>query len=255
MKIWTNDRNVISSLFLVITAAAILIFAYTTNRNDLTTGLVIISAIILFLTGVFQYSMAKINLVDSQISSLHHVQGTINLCKIATDMGINGHAIFIPKIIHEKSGVKQFIPVSEYKKGELYGDSFVSGSAGTGILISPQGEPLMDYLKTHSHLQLPHAEKEIFTLIQETLVDTLELAEKIDILKSEDGFLIAMNEYQLITGCVAIREESPVCCQMNPCPVCSLLGMILAEGLNHTIKVERCYPNKKKNSVEIHFSK
>ncbi|NLV27979.1 MAG: hypothetical protein GXY48_12585 [Methanomicrobiales archaeon] len=246
-----DDKNLISTLILVIAAIILLLLAYMTKRNDLITAMVIVSAIILFLTAIFLYSFSTEDLLSSELLSLLHVQGTINLCRIATDLGIMGQAVFIPESYGMNDKTMQFLPVTEYKKGNLSGDSFVSGSAGTGLLMHPQGKPLKDYLTSHSSLKIPHDENEIFSLIKETGVEILELADKINVSKTGEGYTITFLNFQLFSGCQAIQNESPACCLINPCPICSLFGVILAEGLNKPITLEHCTLEKSKKKIEI----
>lgn len=253
MKIIMKDKNLIGAIFLILLAAILLISMSFANRHDLTSATVIISAVILFLTGTLLFSFSKNELIDGKIASLLHVQGTLNISSIASDMGIMGHAVFIPVKKDDSIIIKQFIPVSQYKKGDLSGDSFVSGSGGTGLYISPNGEPLLQELKQNNHLQIPSEENEILSLIQEIGVETLELSGKVETIKTGDGYVITLSHYSLLPGCKTLFKESPACCLMNPCPICSLFGMIIAEGLNTTMSLERCEPDLKKNSVNIFF--
>ncbi|PWR71755.1 hypothetical protein ACKUB1_15955 [Methanospirillum stamsii] len=254
MNVKNKDRNITASLVLILSAGLLFIITWISGRNDLTNATVIISALILFLTGLIIFTFQKNSLVEGEWASLFHVQETINLSRITSDLGIMGHAIFIPETEEKTKIIFQFIPVSTYKKGELTGDSFVTGTGGTGLLIDPSGKPLKEYLDKKLKLHIPDNDDEIFSLIREIIEETLELTEKTLVQKTGESFIISLQGFQMINGCFAIHEESPACCLINPCPISSLIGMILAEGKNQPFTLERCSPKKKNNSVELVYS-
>jgi hypothetical protein len=246
------DRNYLSSFILVITAAVLLLVVSFTDRRDVTSATVVISAMILFLTGIFLFTFAKKESLDNHFTSLLSVQGQINICRIASDLSIMGNAWFIPV---EKDGEEirsmQFMPVSTYQGGIPDGNSFVYGDPGTGILIPPAGEILMSDLRVRSVLVVPHSLEEILILIKKIGEELLEIAEPVKVQKSGDGISIILENYLLIDGCRKVAAESPACCTMNPCPICSLFGMVLAEGMNQPVMIERCRASNKDSRVEM----
>jgi len=65
---------------------------------------------------------------------------------------------------------------------------------------------------------------------------------------------VTLNDYRLIDGCRAVNRESPRCCVVNPCPICSLFASVYAEGTGNVIQVEQCNPDPKKPDVNAVFS-
>lgn len=248
-----SDRNYLSSFILIIVAASLLLVVAITDRRDISSAAMVISAMILFLTGIFLFTFAKKESIDDHISSLIPVQNQINVCRIASYLGIMGNAWYIPGDLTDDARCVQFMPVSTYQGGILESKSFVSGSAGTGMVIPPAGETLMSDLRQRSGLIIPNSMDEILLLLKEIGEELLEIAEDVQVHTTGDGISISLNNYLLIDGCRKVTCESPACCLMNPCPICSLFGMIIAEGLNQAVMIERCRPEKKDARVEILF--
>lgn len=248
------NRDFLSSYILITVAALLLLVVAITDRRDITSASVVISAMILFLCGIFLFTFSKQDSIDDHISSLIPVQNHINFCTIISELGIMGNSWILPPHKTGKECIMQFIPVSTYSGGTLQGDIFVSGEEGTGVLVQPTGQTLISDLRKNARLVIPDSEEEVLHLIKETGEELLEIAETVNVQKTGEGFSIILDNYLLVDGCRRITTESPACCTLNPCAICSLFGTILTEGLNQAVMVERCRPDKKKNRVEILFT-
>jgi hypothetical protein len=249
-----TDRNYISSLILVLVAGSLLVVITITDRKDITSASVVVSSMVLFLTGILIFTFAKKESVDGNISTLIPVQNQINICRMAADLGVMGNAWFLPGDRTGTSSIMQFIPVSTYDGGKLEGNSFVSGPGGTGVLLPPAGETLKTYLRERSDLVIPDTMEEVLILIKETGEELLGVTNNVKALKAGTGVSISLSNYLLIEGCRKVTSESPGCCLLNPCAICSLFGMIISEGLNQPVMIERCRPYKQEARVDILFS-
>jgi hypothetical protein len=121
-------------------------------------------------------------------------------------------------------------------------------------MTPPSGEALFNDLRKSTGLTVPDTLDQILVMIQETGEDLLEIAESVKAQKTGDGISITLTGYQLIDGCLVVGSESPACCLMNPCAICSLFGVILSEGLNTAVMIEQCSHSKKESQVEILFT-
>lgn len=254
MKYPAVDQYFISSFFLVSLAVVYLVVITLTDRKDMTSAMVIICATILFLTGILLFTFSKRESLDEQVVSMLSVQGTINLCRIAADLGIAGSACFLPAIRIGHPGVMQFMPVTSYDGGTLSGDSFVSGPGGIGILVPPSGEALLAHLKRNNQIFIPDNRDAISLLIGEIADDLLEIADSARVAWSDDTVSILVDGFRLASGCRLISRESPACCTMNPCPFCSLLAACIVEGLGHPVRIDRCSPEMNRDTVQIWFT-
>ncbi len=254
MNIHHIDRNYISSYILIITAGIILIIFGFTDRKDISSAAIIIAAMALFLTGILLFTFAKKPSIDGHFSSLIPVQNQINICRIVADLGIMGNAWFLPKEHTGSSTVMEYVPVSTYRGGILENSSFISMNGETGILLFPAGNTIKEEMEKKEKLVVPETMEEIFLLIRETGEDLLEISDTIQIQQTGEGISIRMNNYLMIEGCQKMREESPGCCLLHPCAICSLFGIFLAEGLHKPVMIEQCRPENKSKQVEILYN-
>lgn len=255
MRLSENNRYFKGSFILILVAGVTLGIVLATDRRDLTTASVVISAFILFLSGIILITFSRTDSIDERIVSLLQVQGTINLCRVASDLKLAGKACVVPGRLTGTDVVMQLIPVAEYSGNPVHGDTFVTaGTDSAGMLIFPAAHPLVLDLKKRSRLVIP-GEKEMFPeLFKEVIVNVLEMAQEIRTTWTEDGIIIQVDGYRLIEGCRRISAESPACCTMNPCIMCSLIASCIAEGLDTPVRVERCIPERGRDSVEAIFS-
>lgn len=254
MKLPKSDSPIYSTLLLVITAVILVVAVLLTDRQDITSAAVVLSAMVLYLAGVYIFTFSKKESVDGRISALLPVQGSINICRIAADLGISGHSWFIPADYTDDKTIRQFLPVSEYSGENLPGGTFVSSPGGCGILLPPSGETLMSELKSKYSLKIPDNDDELAVCIKETGEELLEIADKVNVARNDETLIITMQNFRLIDGCYQLGKESPACCMIYPCPICSVYAMILAEGRKLPVRIERCRPLKNNPVVEIIYT-
>jgi hypothetical protein len=254
MKLPKNDSNIYSVFTLIITSAILAVSVLLTDRRDLTSAAVVLSAMVLFLAGVYIFTFSKKESVDGRISALLPTQGSINLCRIAADLGVSGHSWFVPSDYNTDNSCMQYLPVSVYNGERLSGGTFISDSGGAGILLQSSGEVIMSELKSSYKLTIPDTDEELAVCIREIGEELLEIADKILVSVSDEAFTVTMKNYRLADGCYKMGKESPACCMIYPCPICSLFAMVLAEGRKLPVQVERCRTLKRKSDVEVIYS-
>jgi hypothetical protein len=255
MKIIPENPYYRAALALILMAAVLVITAALTNRGDFTSAALVIAALVCILTGILFAALSGPDPLDLRYMSLLPVQGTIGISKICADLGIQGTACFVHETREDQTRLVQFIPVADYQGLPLPGDSFSTDSAHPGLVTDPSCAPLLDLLKTRDHLTIPSEISALHNLIRETGVDVLEVAEKVQASHEGEVITVVMEDYLLSRGCRAAHAESPKCCSVNPCPVCSLFACLYAEGLGRAVKVESCMPSpKKKETVKAIFT-
>ena len=212
MKISEKNRYFAGSLILILVAAISLAIVLLSDRKDLTTASVVVSAFILFLSGIVMITFSRTDSIDEKIVSLLQVQATINLCQVASDLKIAGKACMVPGELTGSDRVMQLIPVAEYSGEPIHGETFVTaGSDSAGMLVYPAAHPLLTDLKKRSRLMIPE-EKEMFPdLFKEVVVNVLEMAREIRTIWTDEGVIIQIEGYRLIEGCRKVSAESPAC--------------------------------------------
>jgi hypothetical protein len=243
-----------ASLILIGAAVVLITLAMITNQRDITTAAMVLSALVCLVTGIFIATLSSGEPLDIRYVSLLPVQGSINLARVCADLGIPGSAVILPAGKDGRTRTVQFNPVSDYDGGVVLGDSFVAGPSAAGLVTLPSGEPLFLELRKHHQLTLPSDPDALLDLIREVSVDLLEVADRVKNERGDRTITVTMEGYRLIGGCLALSTESPRCCSTQPCPVCSLVACLLAEGLGTVVQVERCSPDAERQSVTAVFS-
>ena len=254
MKLSPPGRYVYGSFALLLTAGICAGIVSISGRQDIISAALLVSAVILFLTAILLLVFHRPDSVDERFVSLLQVQGTINLCTLAADLGLSGLSCFLPQSLTECHGVMHLIPVARYSGEPVAGSVFVSGEGFSGLLLPPVCTPLLNELKKTNQLTIPESREELSTLLHEVTVDVLEVASEIQVSWSDTGVHIQMEGYRLCEGCRSVTRESPACCTMSPCVICSLFATCIAQGLDRPFQVERCVPVKKVDSVEMIFT-
>ncbi|MFA4876180.1 MAG: hypothetical protein WC586_02100 [Methanoregula sp.] len=245
-----------AALALIIMAVILVAAAILTNRGDITSAALVISGLVCLLTGIFFATLSNADPLDLRYMSLLSVQGCIGITRICADMGIQGNACFIPGHGDEETNPRtvQFIPVADYQTAPLPTGSFATGKDSAGLITEPSSAPLITLLRERDHLSVPTETTALGNLVRELGMEVLEVAGKVTTTHEGDIITITMEDYLLIGGCRAVHRESPKCCMVNPCPVCSLFAAVYAEGMGKVIKIERCAPEPRGQTVKAVFA-
>ena len=243
-----------ASLVLVAAAVILVAVAILTDRRDLTSAAMVISSMVCLITGIFLATFSSSEPLDTRFVSLLSVQGCINLCRVCADLGISGNACFLPAGRDGRIRTMQFIPVAGYDGSPVQGDSFIATPNAAGLVTIPSGEPLYREIREQEKLVIPKEMADIATLLSEVGVEVLGIADKVTTEANGPVITVTMEVYRLIGGCMAVSSESPKCCTTNPCPVCSLLACLVAEGTGRVVQVERCSPDAGEERVTAVFT-
>lgn len=240
---------------LIVVALLLLIIALLSNRGDITTAVLILVGFTSFATGIFMLSFTSSDSVHPRIVSLLHFPAAIPLSRIIADLGISGNAHFIPGSKMYPASIVQFNPVSAYTPINPKTDySFYAESDGMGIITPPSGSYLLESLEQNYAVSIPHHEEELFAAIASVCEDILEVAEKVSAVKAGDGVTIELRRFRLYQGCQMLRHESPRCCSMAPCPVCSLIASMIARGTGRTSSIESVAFDDGSQSIKVNVT-
>jgi hypothetical protein len=242
-------------MILIGVALILLIIVLISNRGDLSTAVLILVGFTSFITGIFMLSFTSSESLHPAIVSLLHVPATIPLSRIIADLGISGNAHFIPGNKMYPASIMQFNPVSTYTHIAPQTDyTFYTESDGLGVIMPPSGSYLLESLEQNYAVSIPHRDEELFTAIAGICEEVLEIAEKVSTVKSGDNISVELHQFRLYQGCQVLRQESPRCCSMAPCPVCSLIASMIAKGLGRTSSIESVVFDDRSRSVQINVA-
>lgn len=243
-----------AALVLIVTAGILVSVAVLTDRYDLTNAALVLAALTCLITGIFLSLLSTSEPLDTRYVSLLSVQGCINLCRVAADMGITGQAHVIPAGKKGMDLPMQFIPFADYDGSALPAETFVDGNTTAGILVPPSGYPLLWEMKKANLPVIPADEALLPGLLNEVMTDVFGVADRVTVLHEGSAVSVTMEGFRLLNGCMVMTAESPACCTMNPCPVCSLAACILAEGTGLVVRAERCTPDERQKTVTAIFT-
>lgn len=239
---------------LIAAAALVLMIAYLTNRGDLTSATLVLSGIASFIGGVFLLTLSKGEPFDPNYVGALPAAGTINLSRVASDLGLMGDGVYLP---HESAHppVLQFIPTGSYHGAKVRENfSFATDDGSEGLVFLPMGLPLLEQLKQDAKLMVPSEGPALLSCIEEVCSDVLEVAEETVAEESGDAVVVTMRKFRLISCCTAVRAESPKCCTMVGCPVCSLIACILAEGFRRPCMLSKVQVDEGRGDLTLIYS-
>ena len=206
------------------------------------------------LTGIFTFAFSGSEVPLPWLFGILRAQETLNLCSIKHHLGIQGKAYFLPPSVTGEAKVMQFNPNSTYdgKHGSEKGSFREKGPAG--LVISPSCDLLIQDLRKRNALVIPDNKEGITCLLRETIEDVFMFAQRVSVSWHGERVTITLHTYPAIDGCNIIMQKSAKCCTMNPCPVCSLCGTLIAEGINKIVAFEGCSVSSSSKDISAVFS-
>jgi len=250
MRRYLNKYSVAAFLFI---AAAVVLVAIPFNNylSEFITVAFIISGMACAMTGIFILTFSGGEPFDPYLIAILPTQGCMNLCRIAFDLGINGNAHFLPLRVTGESRVMQFNPTQPYKGTYVSAQKSFPSTEPSGLITIPSCDPLIQRLRKRHALVIPNTEEHLTQLLRETICGIGEFAQRVSVYWHSGSVTITLHGYRFIDGCQFIAQESPGCCIRNPCPVCSLCAVLIAEGTGRIITVDQCSVSASKKDLFI----
>jgi len=244
MKQIVLNKYSTAAILLMIVAVVLVAIALITGLGEFVTAAFVISGTVCAMTGIFILMFSAGEPIDPRLVGILPVQGSINLCRIASDRGITGNAYFLPPRLTGEARVMQFNPVSIYNGSKISAkESFpgekLSGKP-SGLVTIPSCNPLIQDLKKRNAPVIPNNEENLTQLLHEIIEEIFEFAPRVSASWNGSTVTITFHNYRFIDGCQVVLQESAHYCPMHPCPVCSLCGALIAEGMDKAVALERC---------------
>ena len=254
MKFRMPDRYSIAAILLVETAVVLIALALFINTGESTTVTLVIAGMICAITGIFTLIFSGDEPVNPRLLGILPAQGSINLSRIMHHFGIRGKAHFLPPRVTGETRVMQFNPTSTEKVSLASAPGSFRETGPPGLVTTPSSDLLIQDLKKNNALVIPDNEENIAQLLRETIEDVLKLAPRVSARWSGSTVTLTFHDYPSIYGCKVIARSSPDFCAMNPCPMCSLCGALIAEGLEKNVTLDQCSPGTSSKDVTAVFT-
>ena len=152
MKLHLPGKYFIAGLLLLATAAVLITIAFVTNRGDITSAAVVIAGMICAVTGIFILTFSGGEPIDPRLVGILPAQDLINVCRIASDLGITGNAYFLPPALPERHGSccsTRSRPTREALSGQV---TPFPRQDRPGLVTVPSCDPLIRDLKSGNTL-------------------------------------------------------------------------------------------------------
>jgi hypothetical protein len=254
MKIRKPDAYTTAAILLIATAAILIVAALVTGLGEFVTAAFVVSGTACALIGLFMLTFTRGRTVDSRNVGILIAQWCKNISSIESDLGITGNAYFLPPRVTGESRVMQFNPTLTFSGSDIPAKDTYSKTGAGGLIVTPSCEPWIQDLRKRNALVIPEKEEELIILMNETVGGVLEFASRVSGTWHDNTISLTFHGYQLIDGCKAIARESEELCTMNPCPVCSLCGSLIAEGTDKIVTLDRCSVNPSNRDVTAIFT-
>jgi hypothetical protein len=208
--------------------------------GEFATAAFVVAGMVCTIMGCFVVMFSGNEPMDPRIVGLLPVQGCLNMCRIASDAGINGKAHFLPPRFSGENRIVQFNPASQYDGSVMSASGSFTQKEPHGMVTIPTSAPLMADLRKTNSVVIPDNVEELGVLFDETISEVFEFATKVTTTWDSGKAIIVMHDYRFIEGCKVSRAVSPECCTRYPCPTCSLCGSLIAESTGKVAALEEC---------------
>jgi hypothetical protein len=236
---WQNfDIQILNGLLLFIAAAVLIGMSFIVHRGDLSTAVLIVSGVGCFLLGIVMFAISGGERINPRLVSLLPVQASINICMITGDLGLKGTAHVIPSAMEGTPPI-QFNPVGEFSLPPGTHDFCFSISAPWGMSIIPAGYPLLKELQEKYDWSPVQDPGHLLTGLKEVSEDVYQFTRLATVTRNESLVTLVLKDFRYIDCCKEIKaSSSPVCCRINPCPVCSLFTCMVTESMRKPCTIE-----------------
>ena len=254
MKPVILNKYIIAAVLLFAAAAVFIVIALISRPGEIPPAAFVISASVFVMTGIFTLTFSAGEPVDRHLVGILPAQGCITLCRITHHLGMHGNAYFLPKRITGEDGIMQFNPVSTYdgKEGAKKGPFRENGPPG--LVTNPSCDLLIEDLRKRNALVIPNNKENLSQIIREIIEDIFKFAPRVSVRWVGSSVTVTFHDYPYIDGCKAIVQKSPACCATSPCPVSSLCGVLIAEGLDKVVTIHRCSISPSSHDITTVFS-
>ena len=254
MKLRMPDKYSIAAILLVLAGAVFVALALFTTSGESTTIALVISGMVCTIAGIFTLTFSGDEPVDPRIIGILPAQGSLNLSRLMHHFGIHGRAHFLPPRVTGEKRVMQFNPISTDNTGMGSARGSFRETGPPGLVMTPSSDLFIQDLKKRNALVIPDKEENITQLLRETIEDVVKSAPRVSARWSGSKVTVTFHHYPSVYGCGVIARSSSDCCTMNPCPVCSLCGALIAEGIDKVVMLDRCSPGPSPKDVTAVFS-
>jgi hypothetical protein len=253
MKIFHLNKYSSAAILFLLIAAFFIGIALIYNLSEFIIAAFVISGMICVMMGMFMLTFSGSEPLDPNLVGFLPVQGCMNLCRIASELNIQGNAYFLPPRETGETRVMQFNPAMPYGGTSVSAQKPFPDTGPRGLVTIPSCDPLIQRLAKRNNLVIPDNEENLMQLIRETIGEIFEFAPRVTTRMNGNTVMITFQQFRFISGCQLISQESPGCCSRSPCPACSICGVLLAAGTDKVVALETCSVSASARDINLVF--
>lgn len=252
-----GDFNIFpkASVILIAVAIILLVIALASDRGDMTSAMLVAVSLINFLMAIIMLVFAGPRGVHPGICSMLYPSLVSDKAGILSELNVYGDAVFIPGFLAGAEETVQFNPVGEYEGFDYRGSVFAADNEKTaGVFSKPSSSSLMKYLVADYGLTIPSDDGSpgvLEDLLDELLTEVTSFCEEVGLGAAGEEIVVDLKRPVFIKGCKDIRSDSPKCCTVSPCPVCSLICSVVAEYYGSVMTISSVKVNWEAPSVSL----
>jgi hypothetical protein len=254
MKPIILNKYSIAAILLFGLAAVFIVLAFISLPGDIITASFVISGMVCAMTGIFTLTFSAGEPVDPRLCGILPAQTSINLWRLTHYIGHQGHAYFLPRRMTGEPRVTQFNPNSMYDGKQDFEDGAFRQKGPSGLVITPSCDLLLEEIRNRYALVIPDDKEKLSLVLREIIEDVLKLSPLVSASWSGNQVTVTFHNYSYIDGCKVVTQRFPQCCPVSPCPVCSLCGVLIAEGLDTVVMLDGCTISSSSGDVSAVFS-
>ena len=229
---------------LALLAVILIAVAFFSGRDDLPTATLIVTACVCFLAAAFLMTFTSGRGIEPELAGTFSSAQSIALSRLAADMGCGQHACIY--VSPETGEPMQFNPTGAFAiPPSPDRQTFCLEGENTGMISIPAGLHLFKMLEDRHTIQIPEQIEDIGLLLSEIFQEILGCADQVTTRQEGDGLVIIMDGYSMCKACRVVQAESPACCTIAPCAICSLIGCLFAVGTGKAWRFDHVVPEER----------
>jgi hypothetical protein len=209
---------------------SIIVYTLLTNDGSKTSMIMLIVGVLLAFTVVMFIFLSPSRVLRDDVVDAIVLPNITNINNFSILRNEGG--LYIP--INKMGIVKVFIPTATTSNQISPPDTGNVSFGEQGILLDPPGQGLL----LHSYKTgATFAEEDMEDIIIDLMVNSMELASKVMVARSDDTVRVTLKGLVNLGLCQTIRKDNPELCTQIGCPICSFLAGIIAVCTNRRTRI------------------
>ena len=234
-------RRRLGEIVLAVIGIIVLSAGFVTNNGSMMSALLVLTGISILSISVMFYFFSPSRVLRTDVCDAISLSNSITINKVLSAAMVNSNGVYVPAV--NGRSTKVYLPLASPADmgyaAPVLGDSedisLVQGAGAKGIYLTPPGEGLFQYAKSiGASFYVDGLEKEI----RDVLANSMELAAGVKVKSEGKTVKVEMKNIANSGMCASIRKDNSLLCSRAGCPICSLVGCMVAESFGVNARVD-----------------